>query len=383
MYMHNVPTVATSSDVEFILNKLQSCKVCPGNPDEAYVSMVESKKGIMKCRKGQTTSCFVDSSISVTIGEQLYHSTVRTSDCDFIISGTSTRRCAKCVKYRNTLRSSYTNYQKGKDEATAVSSHTNFRFVSTPQRSARGKKRRVQVGNQKRRIKVLEEKVKRLIKGNGVAVDDELHDGLLHIMNSAESNESPESSLQKIFWTQQLKAASVADKRLIRWHPLIIKWCLSLKLKSSSAYRAMKDTGFIRLPSERTLRDYTHVFKAKPGIQEEVSDQIAKEVNIDELEPWQTNVCIIFDEVKIKEGLVYDKHTGYILGFVELGDVNKCIDELETTMDKRDEIATHMLVFMIRGIFIKLHAVSVCTISLPLTECRSFVLNCMGCCTKC
>ena len=45
---------------------------------------------------------------------------------------------------------------------------------------------------------------------------------------------------------------------------------------------------------------------------------------------------------------------GYILGFVELGDINKCIDELETKMDKCDEIATHMLVFMIRGLFIKL-----------------------------
>lgn len=120
----------------------------------------------------------------------------------------------------------------------------------------------------------------------------------------------------------------------------------------------MKDTGFIRLPSERTLRDYTHVFVARSGIQPEVNEQLAKEAKLDELQSWQTNICLIFDEVKIKEGLVYDKYSGYIMGFTELGDTNKCIDELEEKIDKSAEIlvpvATSMLVFMIRGLFINL-----------------------------
>lgn len=90
---------------------------------------------------------------------------------------------------------------------------------------------------------------------------------------------------------QQKKAAMVRDKRQIRWHPLIIKLCLSIKLSSPAAYRALKDTGFVRLPSERTLRDYTHTIKAKPGIQHEVNVQLAAEAKLDELEPWQTNVC--------------------------------------------------------------------------------------------
>ena len=41
---------------------------------------------------------------------------------------------------------------------------------------------------------------------------------------------------------------------------------------------------------------------------------------------------------------MYNKHTGYILGFVKLGDVNKHIDELGIR-EKCDEIAIHMLVF--------------------------------------
>ena len=31
-------------------------------------------------------------------------------------------------------------------------------------------------------------------------------------------------------------------------------------------------------------------------------------MNIDELEDWQKYVAIVFDEVKIKEGIVYNKH---------------------------------------------------------------------------
>lgn len=62
----------------------------------------------------------------------------------------------------------------------------------------------------------------------------------------------------------------------------------------------MRETGFISLPSERTLRDYTHVFQAKPGIQYEVNNQLIREAKLDQLEPWKTNVCVVFDEVKIK-----------------------------------------------------------------------------------
>ena len=106
----------------------------------------------------------------------------------------------------------------------------------------------------------------------------------------------------------------------------------------------------ITLPSEHTLRDYTHVFQAKPGIQPEVNNQLGKEVKVDWLEEWQTNVCVVFDEVKIKEGLVYDKHTGNTLGFTNFGDMNQEMDKLRDQLDKNGDVATSMLVFMVQGL---------------------------------
>ena len=68
-----------------------------------------------------------------------------------------------------------------------------------------------------------------------------------------------------------------------RWHPLFIRWCLNIALTSSKTYDIMRDSGFITLPSKRTLRDYTHFFKSQPGFQIEVDAFLMEEANIKEL----------------------------------------------------------------------------------------------------
>ena len=71
-----------------------------------------------------------------------------------------------------------------------------------------------------------------------------------------------------------------------------------MKLLSSSAYHATRTAGFIKLPSERTLRDYTHYFKQKAGYQVEVLKQLQEESKVDEL-PGNKQFCgIIIDEMK-------------------------------------------------------------------------------------
>ena len=66
---------------------------------------------------------------------------------------------------------------------------------------------------------------------------------------------------------------------------------------SGSAYDALRHV--LVLPSDRTLRDYTHYIKAGVGVQVDVTKQLMSEVNIDYLEDWQKYVALVFDEVKI------------------------------------------------------------------------------------
>ena len=51
-----------------------------------------------------------------------------------------------------------------------------------------------------------------------------------------------------------------------RYHPQIIPFALSLHGKSPAAYREIRDSGAMILPSERVLRDYKNYFKPKAGL---------------------------------------------------------------------------------------------------------------------
>lgn len=57
--------------------------------------------------------------------------------------------------------------------------------------------------------------------------------------------------------------------------------------------------------------------------------------------------------MKIKEGLVYNKYSGSIIGFTDLGDVNNELMRLQQD-DEHPPVASHVLVLMVRGIFFKL-----------------------------
>ena len=91
-------------------------------------------------------------------------------------------------------------------------------------------------------------------------VDEELHHNLLSIMwdhNQSIIDNCPENSFAKIFWNNQYKAASQKSCKQFRWHPAVIRWCIFLHHKSSKAYELLRKTG-LYLPTQRTLRDYTH-----------------------------------------------------------------------------------------------------------------------------
>ena len=54
----------------------------------------------------------------------------------------------------------------------------------------------------------------------------------------------------------------------------MIKWALYLRHLSSKAYETMRKSGVIVLPSQRTLRDYTHFVQSRLGFSDEVDEQL-------------------------------------------------------------------------------------------------------------
>ena len=210
-----------------------------------------------------------------------------------------------------------------------------------------------EVKRKEREIEHLKDRLREATKQHGIFLEKELENDLQKIMEEKTDEISQKyspDSFHHIFWNQQLEALKSRDRRQIRWHPKIIRWCLSLKLLSSASYHALRSSDVLVLPSERTLRDFTHFVKAKPGFQPEIDEQLCQEAKIHSIPDFQKYVCLVFDEIKVKEDLIYDKHSIELLGFVKIGDINDHLSRYESSATSKPKLATHMLTFMVSGI---------------------------------
>ncbi|XP_047135769.1 uncharacterized protein LOC124812779 [Hydra vulgaris] len=156
-------------------------------------------------------------------------------------------------------------------------------------------------------------------------------------------------NFMKLFWSEQQKYIQTSCSNNVKYHPMIIKFCLNLAAKSSSAYSDLRydkktGNGILVLPSLRTLRDYKHYIHPTRGFNPAViNDLKLKTESFTEPERF---VGIIFDEMKIQEDLVWDKYSGELIGFVDLGDNNINYGTLKNV----ETIATYILVFLVKSI---------------------------------
>lgn len=82
--------------------------------------------------------------------------------------------------------------------------------------------------------------------------------------------------------------------------------------------------------SALALRYYTHFVKAKSGFQPDLDKQLLCEARLyDEMPEFRRMVCLIFDEMKVKEDLVYNKHSGDLIGFANIGEINEQLLKFE------------------------------------------------------
>ena len=108
----------------------------------------------------------------------------------------------------------------------------------------------------------------------------------------------------------------------MRWHPLVIQFVLNLKYLSGTTYQAVCYSGMISLPSERTLSDYTHSATLHTSVQLEFIGR-PQSLLQEEVPCGQHPCALSMDEMKLKSGLVFNKPTGALSGFVDLGIVHR------------------------------------------------------------
>ena len=171
-------------------------------------------------------------------------------------------------------------------------------------------------------------------------MSDELEKDITQIMTDNSENATP---FMKLFWDEQRKLSSVSAKQR-RYHPMIIRYCLSLLSDSSAAYDKLRKSSLLVLPSRRVLSDYKNAIRPRRGFNYEIINEL--KVQTEGFLDVQRYVTLAFDEMKVQSGLVWDKNTGELIGYIDLGDSNlnyMCLQE-------GDDLASHALVIYERGL---------------------------------
>lgn len=140
----------------------------------------------------------------------------------------------------------------------------------------------------------------------------------------------------------------------MRWHPAIIKWAFAIHSKSASAYRVLRNSGFLQLPHISTLYRYTHFTDPQTGINADLLQRYITELKLLDRPLHERCVNLIFDEMKIKSGLAFSQRTGKIIGFVDVGDVSDEMEAFERHCQEEGSsspaLASHVLLFLARSI---------------------------------
>lgn len=290
-------------------------------------------------------------------GSPLYHCvTYQLSTC--LHKNNGEQCCMSCHQYMPTLRAMRSRSEKSAStSSTASGSHTNYRYLGSDEL----KERLSNVQSEKRlaekKLKRMKDKLCLKIEEEGVELSQEDCDELSEIFEEAdrEAKTLTKEHFQKVFWEQQRQYNKLKNKRRVRWHPLMIRFALNLRYLSTSAYRALSN--YIALPSQRTLCDYTHVMDVSAGVSHPMIGKMKADMRFDDSSAPDRIVGILCDEMKVKSGLVFNKQSGRLVGFVDLGSLNSDLAALEKALSRDTgitaeppELAQSMLVLMARRV---------------------------------
>ena len=148
--------------------------------------------------------------------------------------------------------------------------------------------------------------------------------------------------------------------RGMQWHPLIIRWCLSIYHTSLAAHKqlANRKINFLRLPHVNSLNKYSNFTKPQTGFNTDILKELVLDAGLGKTPKYKENIVICYDEIKIKSNLVYSRTSRKMVGFTGMGNMS---DEFKTFQEKLEreqspdkldrELAPHVIVYMVRGIF--------------------------------
>ena len=117
------------------------------------------------------------------------------------------------------------------------------------------------------------------------------------------------------------------------------------------------------------------------GLSTERDQQLVSHPDVRGVEDWKRHVLLLLDEMHIKEDLVYNKHNGALVGFVNLTDITVHLEEFERSLTNQAySLAPPTLansLFMVRVLFYH-DSNSIRPVHLPKSNWRTDLPNLLG-----
>ena len=234
--VNKLPLNLNVSNLDNFFSMITQSKVCPGNDD--YVDLIDKKmemgSNLEFLSKNKEVKAYIENKTFVNIKDC---KTIRVVNCSLIIINNSLQ-CDNCTAYRPTLtvmRSRNSSSKHSRSNSLDVSFHPNTPNIFLKRQELTQKCNQLQ--GEKRRLEAslrrTKNTIEKLVKQSGVGVDEQAHNLLSNIMNKNDDccNFDMDSP-QYLLWQQQKKQASYKNSRSMRWHPLMIRWCLSIYIQS-------------------------------------------------------------------------------------------------------------------------------------------------------
>lgn len=131
----SIPCHLNATFLKEMLHMLEKLHVCPGNPDERFVSMGVAHKGIFPSSSGGVRAR-VEENFPVTCGGKVYSTTVRLNLCALLVNED---KCKLCKEYRPQLRAAYSRWSKKTNTPIKFANNTPQKEKKTEESTNQGK----------------------------------------------------------------------------------------------------------------------------------------------------------------------------------------------------------------------------------------------------
>ena len=243
--------------VSNLIKEIEKLSICTGHPENAFSG--NSLRHVLPVEIDPFDQ--TESSSPFPCKEYL-----RANNCEILVEG-SESNCKLCIE--RVCYQEMTTRRKRARETVPAKPKAPVSLTS-PQRI------KLTLQAQRLQCKELQAEIKEMkleVEQRSIPVTQDLSHDLLSIISESSHKMTP---FIKLFWEQQKKNASCSAQGR-RYHPTIIRWCISIASKSASAYDELRDTfkdTTIILPSRRVLRYYSNAIAPKTGFNPGVINEL-------------------------------------------------------------------------------------------------------------